>query len=88
MYKQPVSRRKNCFYFDSVQIIGIERAACSILMTIGKCDPPFLNTANCFKYTWNSVAMVMFSGSELEGIFTNEGNTVVMHHNNLTGSHR
>jgi hypothetical protein len=54
-------------------------------VTLETCDPPSLNTANCSKYTWNSVAIVAFSGTELERIFTNEGNTVVMQHYNLTG---
>ena len=68
-----------------MQVIDIERPACTILVTAGTCDPPSLNTANCSKYTWNSVAMVTFSGTELERILTNEGNSVVMQHNNLTG---
>jgi hypothetical protein len=37
------------------------------------------------KYTWNSVALVTFSGTELERILTNEGNSVVMQHNDLNG---
>ena len=83
MYKQPVSRRKNYFIFDSVQVIDIERPACTILVTAGTCDQPSLNTANCSKYTWNSTAMVAFSATQLERILTNEGNSVVMQHNDL-----
>jgi hypothetical protein len=46
---------------------------------------PSLNTANCSKYTWNSVAMVTFSGTQLERIIINEGNSVLIKHENLTG---
>ena len=55
------------------------------LVTNGTCGPPSLNTANCSKYTWNSLAMVTFSGTELERIFINEGNSVLIKHENLTG---
>ena len=78
MYKQPVSRRKTTFIFDSVQVIDIERPACTILVTAGTCDPPSLNTSNCSEYTWNSTTMVTVSGTQFERILTNEGNSVVM----------
>ena len=69
----------------TLSVIKIERPACTILVTNGTCGPPSLNTANCSKYTWNSLAMVTFSGTELERIFINEGNSVLMKHENLTG---
>jgi hypothetical protein len=68
-----------------MQVIDIERPACTILVTAGTCDPPSLNTANCSKYIWNSVALVTFSGTELERIIINEGNSVLIKHENLTG---
>ena len=69
----------------TLSVIKIERPACTILVTNGTCGPPSLNTANCSKYTWNSLAMVTFSGTELERILINEGNSVLIKHENLTG---